>query len=162
MISSSSALPGRDAEMQFTNKHYVTKNKIKGPYEREGLETAVFATGCFWGSEKGFWRLPGVHSTAVGYFAGFTNNPTYEEVCSGKTGHTEGVFVVYDPVKISYADLLRLFWQSHDPSQGMGQGNDRGTQYRSAISANSDDQMALAKASMGAYQEALGRKSPLK
>lgn len=157
MVAASAALPGRSEPMRITNKHYVLGNPLRAPWGKEGIETAIFATGCFWGAEKGFWRLPGVHSTAVGYCAGFTPNPTYEEACSGQTGHTEGIHVAYDPAKISYVDLLRLFWQCHDPTQGMGQGNDRGTQYRSGIYPTTPEQQSLAESSKNAYEEALGR-----
>uniref|UniRef100_A0A7S1BFH6 peptide-methionine (S)-S-oxide reductase n=1 Tax=Corethron hystrix TaxID=216773 RepID=A0A7S1BFH6_9STRA len=119
---------------------------------------AVFANGCFWGSEKGIWRLPeGIHSTTVGYCAGFTPNPTYEEACSGRTGHTEGVRVVYDPAKVSFVDILRWFWEAHDPTSGMGQGNDRGTQYRSGFYYFDDEQKQLIEASKEAYEKQLGR-----
>merc|ERR1711871_422395 len=154
MVTAETALPGRDEEIQIQDKHYITGNSIKGPYP-DGIETIIFGTGCFWGTEKGFWRMPGVFSTAVGYTAGFTRNATYEEVCSGQTGHTEVVQVAYDPTIVSCADLLRQFWQSHDPTQGMGQGNDRGTQYRSGIYFKSDAQKALADASLTAYQQKL-------
>merc|ERR1719217_1331386 len=127
---------------------------MKGPWP-EGYKVAVFANGCFWGSEKGAWRLPGVYSTAVGYAAGFTPNPTYEEACSGRTGSTEAVQVVFDPSKISIVDILRWFWEAHDPTQGMGQGNDRGTQYRSGLYYFDDEQKALFEASAKAYGEAL-------
>lgn len=154
MISEGDALKGRDDEMSITNKHYILGNPIKGPFA-DGLQVAVFATGCFWGTEKGFWRMPGVYSTSVGYAGGYTKNPTYEEVCSQRTGHTEVVQVVYDQNKISYTDLLRLFWESHDPTQANGQGNDKGTQYRSAIYTYSQEQKALAEASMAAYEKEL-------
>lgn len=155
MVTADTALPGRQEEMPLDNKHYITGNPIKGPFP-EGIEVAVFGTGCFWGTEKGFWRMPGVYSTAVGYAAGFTPNASYEEVCSGQTGHNEVCHVAFDPKLISYADLLRLFWQSHDPTQGMGQGNDRGTQYRSGIYFYTDDQKALAEASLSTYQAKIG------
>lgn len=158
MPSREGALKGRDTEMKIENKHFVLGNPIKGPFG-ENLEVAVFGTGCFWGTEKGFWRLPGVYSTAVGYSAGFTPNPTYNEVCSGQTGHNEVVQVVYDQSKISYSDLLRLFWESHDPTQYMGQGNDKGTQYRSGIYYYGDDQKSLAEASKAAYDAALKKES---
>ena len=127
LVEPGQALPGRAQKMMVPDRHYVLGNKmVEVP---EGFKVAVFANGCFWGSEKGIWRLPGggIHSTAVGYCAGFTPNPTYEEACSGRTGHTEGVKVVYDPSKISFVDILRWFWEAHDPCSGMGQGNDRGT-----------------------------------
>jgi len=154
VISSEEALPGRSDEMNIVNKHFILGNPIKGPFP-EGHETAIFATGCFWGTEKGFWRLPGVYSTATGYAGGHTPNPNYNEVCSQRTGHTEVVHVVYDQKVVSYADLLRLFWESHDPTQANGQGNDKGTQYRSAVYTNSPHQKALAEASKAAYLKAL-------
>jgi len=147
-------LPGRDTPMRVPELHYVTKNQMVGPYP-EGMEVAVFANGCFWGTEKAFWRLPGVFTTAVGYCGGTTPNPTYEETCSGRTGHTEAVQVVFDPKKVAYTDLLRLYWQSHDPTQYMAQGNDVGTQYRSGIYPVSDTQHKLAAASWKAYDAAL-------
>jgi len=150
----SECLPHRKMAMQVTNKHFVTGNPIQGPFEPE-LETVVFGTGCFWGTEKGFWRLPGVYSTAVGYISGTTKNPSYEMVCSGSTGHNEVVQVVYDPKVIAFTDLLRMFWESHDPTQGMGQGNDRGTQYRSGIYATTQEQLMLATHSKAVYQAAL-------
>ncbi|HQP20228.1 MAG TPA: peptide-methionine (S)-S-oxide reductase MsrA, partial [Phenylobacterium sp.] len=127
---------------------------LKGPYP-EGLELAQFAMGCFWGVERKFWQVPGVWVTAVGYVNGYTPNPTYEEVCSGRTGHTEAVLVVYDPAQVTYADLLKVFWENHDPTQGMRQGNDIGTQYRSGIYAYSPEQKAAAEASRDAFQAAL-------
>lgn len=154
MISPEEAIKGRAKELVVTNKHYVTGNPIKPPFGPE-LNVAIFATGCFWGTEKGFWRLPGVSATSVGYIGGYTENPTYEEVCSTRTGHTEAVQVVYDQSKISYVDLLRLFWQSHDPTQGNGQGNDRGTQYRSGVYPTTPEQRVLAEASKAAYEKAL-------
>jgi len=153
-ISKENALAGRADEMSIENKHFVLGTPIKGPFP-EGLEVAVFATGCFWGTEKAFWRMPGVYSTAVGYAGGHTPNPTYNEVCSQRTGHTEVVHVVYDQKVISYADILRLFWESHDPTQQNGQGNDKGTQYRGAIYTYSPHQKALAEASKEAYGKAL-------
>mmetsp|Transcript_15289 Transcript_15289/g.50222 ORF Transcript_15289/g.50222 Transcript_15289/m.50222 type:complete len:294 (-) Transcript_15289:636-1517(-) len=154
MVSPNDALPGRDQALPITDKHYVLKNPIKEL--APGMEECLFATGCFWGTEKMFWRIPGVVSTAVIYVAGYTKNPTYEEVCSGQTGHTEGVRVVYDPTKITFPDLLALFWTSHDPTQGMAQGNDTGTQYRSGLYAKTQEQYELAMASKDAYQKALG------
>lgn len=148
---------GRDQEEKLSNVHFVLKTPLRPPFP-EGTKTAVFATGCYWGTEKGFWQMPGVMSTAVGYAGGKTKNPTYEEACSGLTGHTEGVHVVYDPSKLSYSDLLRQFFQSHDPSQKDGQGNDRGTQYRSAIYTTDADQAKLAAAGIKAYETVLGRK----
>lgn len=157
MVEKGAALAGRAETMAVAEKHFVHKqSNMRGPWP-EPLKVAVFATGCFWGTEKGFWRLPGVHATATGYCGGFTPNPTYDEACSGKTGHTEAVQVTYDSEVIAYTDLLRLFWQSHDPTQGMGQGNDRGTQYRSGVYPTDDEQHALAAASKAAYEKALGR-----
>jgi peptide-methionine (S)-S-oxide reductase len=148
------ALPGRSKEMPVPSEHYVNGNPIKGPFPA-GLELAMFGLGCFWGAERCFWKQPGVFSTAVGYAAGVTPNPTYEEVCSGMTGHNEVVLVVYDPAVISYEALLRLFWESHNPTQGMQQGNDRGTQYRSGVYAYNAAQKQAAEASKQAYQTAL-------
>jgi peptide-methionine (S)-S-oxide reductase len=137
-------------------RHYVLGNVIDEV--PEGMKVAVFANGCFWGSEKGIWRFPkGIHSTAVGYCAGFTPNPTYEEACSGQTGHTEGVRVVYDPKEVSFVDILRWFWEAHDPCSGMGQGNDRGSQYRSGFYYFDDEQKALIEASKAAYEAKLGK-----
>lgn len=134
MVKPEDALKGRREAMELAEQHFVLKTPMRGPWP-EGLKVCVFANGCFWGSEKGIWRLPGggVYSTAVGYAGGYTPNPTYEEACSGRTGHTEAVQVVFDPQKLSLVDILRWFWEAHDPTQGMGQGNDRGTQYRSAL-----------------------------
>lgn len=154
MPTAETALKGRSTAMQVENKHFVLGTPIKPPFDAP-LEVAVFGTGCFWGTEKGFWRLPGVHATSVGYCGGLTPNPTYQEVCSGQTGHNEVVQVVYDQSKVSYTDLLRLFWESHDPTQANGQGNDRGTQYRSGIYYYSPDQKALAEASKIAYEAEL-------
>ncbi len=151
------ALPGRAHPIPTAQTHFINGRPLKGPYP-EGTETAVFAMGCFWGEEKKFWSLPGVWVTAVGYVAGLTPNPTYEEVCSGRTGHTEAVLVVFDPKVISYATLLKVFWEGHDPTQGMRQGNDIGTQYRSGIYPENDAQAAAAEASKEAYQQALGAK----
>ncbi|MFG1210771.1 peptide-methionine (S)-S-oxide reductase MsrA [Xanthobacter flavus] len=148
------ALPGRAATIPTAEVHYVNGHALKGPYP-QGFETAVFALGCFWGAERKFWQQDGVWATAVGYVAGHTPNPTYEEVCSGKTGHTEAVLVVYDPAVVSYAELLKLFFESHDPTQGMRQGNDVGTQYRSGIYATSTEQRAEAEAAKTAYGPAL-------
>ena len=145
------ALPGRDQAIPTSTTHAVNGAPIKPPYP-EGSEVAEFALGCFWGEEKLYWEQPGVIVTAVGYEGGFTPNPTYEEVCTGKTGHTETVRVVFDPARISYEQLLKLFWEAHDPTQGMRQGNDRGTQYRSVIFTKSDAQAAAAAASRDAYQ----------
>jgi peptide-methionine (S)-S-oxide reductase len=148
------ALRGRPQPIPTADSHFINGHPLKGPYP-EGLETAVFAMGCFWGEEKKFWSLPGVYVTAVGYVAGLTPNPTYEEVCSGRTGHTEAVLVVYDPKAITYKALLKEFWEGHDPTQGMRQGNDVGTQYRSGIYPTNDAQLAEAEAAKQAYQTAL-------
>ena len=148
------ALPGRAEPLPTADKHFVTGEPIKGPYP-DGFETAIFALGCYWGAERRFWQTPGVWVTAVGNAGGFTENPTYEEVCSGKTGHAESVLVVYNPDIISYDVLLKVFWEAHDPTQGMRQGNDQGTQYRSAIFTTNDEQAAIAKASREAYQKGL-------
>ena len=148
------ALPGRAQAMPVPEKHYVNGNPLKPPFP-EGMEKAVFGMGCFWGAERKFWQLAGVYTTAVGYAAGSTPNPTYKEVCSGMTGHNEVVLVVYDPKKDSYEQLLKTFWESHNPTQGMRQGNDTGTQYRSGIYAYSEEHKKLAEASMGSYQQAL-------
>eukprot|EP00568_Trieres_chinensis_P010210 CAMPEP_0183294314 /NCGR_PEP_ID=MMETSP0160_2-20130417/2704_1 /TAXON_ID=2839 ORGANISM="Odontella Sinensis, Strain Grunow 1884" /NCGR_SAMPLE_ID=MMETSP0160_2 /ASSEMBLY_ACC=CAM_ASM_000250 /LENGTH=328 /DNA_ID=CAMNT_0025455617 /DNA_START=48 /DNA_END=1034 /DNA_ORIENTATION=+ len=158
LIDPSKALPGRQTKMSGIEglRHYVLGTKLEEV--PEGHKVAVFANGCFWGSEKGIWRLPkGIHSTAVGYCAGFTPNPTYEEACSGLTGHTEGVRVVYNPEEVSFVDILRWFWEAHDPTSGMGQGNDRGTQYRSGFYYFDDDQRRLIEASKDAYEKQLGR-----
>ena len=148
------ALPGRTEPLPVPAKHFVNGNPLKPPYP-EGLEVAVFGLGCFWGAERKFWQQDGVFSTAVGYAAGSTPNPTYQEVCSGRTGHNEVVQVVFDPQVISYEALLKVFWESHNPTQGMRQGNDTGTQYRSGIYVYSDAQRKLAEASRDAYQKAL-------
>ncbi len=150
------ALPGRPQPIVSPGDHYVLGTALAGPYP-EGSEIAEFALGCFWGAERKFWETPGVISTSVGYEGGYTPNPTYEEVCSGKTGHSEAVRVVYDPERVSYPDLLRVFWESHDPTQGMRQGNDVGTQYRSMIFARNDEQKRAAEASLEAYQAALSQ-----
>ncbi|MGH7284517.1 MAG: peptide-methionine (S)-S-oxide reductase MsrA [Polyangiaceae bacterium] len=155
LLTSENALPGRAEKMPVAEKHFVNGARMTPPFP-EGTEIATFGLGCFWGAEKLFWKLPGVVSTMVGYAGGVTPNPTYKEVCTGKTGHAEVVRVVFDPKKISYDDLLRAFWESHDPTQGMRQGNDVGTQYRSAIYAENDAQLAHAKASREAYTKALG------
>ena len=150
------ALPGRERLMPVPGAHHVTGHPLRPPFP-EGLETAMFAMGCFWGAERKFWSLPGVWTTAAGYAGGFTPNPTYEEVCSGRTGHTEAVLVVFDPKVVGYGDLLRLFWEGHDPTQGMRQGNDVGTQYRSGIYATTPAQRAQAEASRAAYQAKLDK-----
>ena len=145
------ALPGRDQALPTAERHFINDSAIKGPYPT-GSQLATFGMGCFWGAEKLFWQTPGVLSTSVGYAGGPTPNPTYGEVCSAKTGHAEVVRVVFDPERISYQELLKLFWENHDPTQGMRQGNDRGTQYRSAIFTHSDAQRAAAEASRDMYQ----------
>jgi peptide-methionine (S)-S-oxide reductase len=147
-------LPGRTTKMDVPAKHYVNGAPLEGPFP-EGMQTAIFGLGCFWGAERKFWETPGVFTTAVGYAAGHTPNPTYREVCSGRTGHNEVVRVVFDPKKISYEQLLRVFWESHDPTQGMRQGNDVGTQYRSGVYVTSDEQRRIAEASRAAYQQKL-------
>jgi peptide-methionine (S)-S-oxide reductase len=154
--SAADALPGRAAEMPVPEEHFVNSHRLKPPFPA-GLETAIFGLGCFWGAERVFWRMKGVYSTAVGYAGGPTPNPTYEEVCSGLTGHTEAVLVVFDPKQVSYDTLLKAFWEAHDPTQGMRQGNDVGTQYRSAIYATTPEQQRRAEASRAAYQQALDR-----
>jgi peptide-methionine (S)-S-oxide reductase len=148
------ALPGRRAKMPIPDAHFVNGHPLAPPFPA-GLETAIFGLGCFWGAERVFWRLPGIYTTAVGYAGGYTPNPTYEEVCSGATGHTEAVLVVYDPKQVSYDTLLKTFWESHDPTQGMRQGNDAGTQYRSAVYATTPAQRKEADASRERYQRAL-------
>ncbi|MBE9080214.1 peptide-methionine (S)-S-oxide reductase MsrA [Romeria aff. gracilis LEGE 07310] len=148
------ALPGRSEKMSVPDKHYVNGNSLKPPFP-EGIELAMFGMGCFWGAERKFWQQDGVYSTAVGYAAGHTPNPTYREVCSGMTGHNEVVLVAYDPQVISYEELLKLFWEGHNPTQGMRQGNDSGTQYRSGIYYYSDAQKAAAEQTRQAYQSAL-------
>jgi peptide-methionine (S)-S-oxide reductase len=141
--------------MRVAERHAVNGNRIVGPFPA-GLEQAMFGLGCFWGAERKFWQVPGVHATAVGYAGGHTAHATYEEVCSGRTGHTEVVLVVFDPKRVSYEQLLRVFWESHDPTQGMRQGNDVGTQYRSSVYTFSPEQRRLAEASRDAYQRRLG------
>ena len=148
------ALPGRSDKIQVPEKHFVNGNRIVPPFP-SGLEQAMFGMGCFWGAERKFWETPGVFATAVGYAGGFTPNPTYEEVCSGRTGHAEVVLVVFDPRRVSYDELLRVFWENHDPTQGMRQGNDVGTQYRSAIFTFGDAQRRAAEASRKDYERAL-------
>jgi peptide-methionine (S)-S-oxide reductase len=157
------ALPGRAEKMPVPPRHFVTGAPLEPPFPAE-MQLATFGMGCFWGAERKFWQAPGVYTTAVGYAGGFTPNPTYEEVCSGLTGHTEAVRVVFDPRKVSYGDLLKLFWESHDPTQGMQQGNDVGTQYRSAIYVNDQEQRRVAEASRRAYGDALaaaGHRGPI-
>jgi peptide-methionine (S)-S-oxide reductase len=154
LISAEDALPGRDQPIAVVHNHYVTGRSIQSPFA-DNLQQAVFAMGCFWGAERRFWQQQGVVSSAVGYAGGFTPNPTYDEVCSGLTGHTEVVLVVYDPEQISFQALLKVFWESHDPTQGMRQGNDRGTQYRSAIYCTDQNQLDQALASAESVQNLL-------
>ena len=153
MIDPDRALPGRDTAMPVPARHDVLGTPLQPPFP-EGLEQIVVGMGCFWGAERVFWQLDGVYTTAVGYAGGYTPNPTYEEVCSGSTGHTEAVLVVFDPARISRDEILRAFWENHDPTQGMRQGNDVGTQYRSAVYASDDGQLAAAEASRDAFQTA--------
>jgi peptide-methionine (S)-S-oxide reductase len=158
MPSAADALPGRPTPIPTAEKHFINRNPLKGPYP-QGHETAIFGLGCFWGAERKFWQLgDGIYATAAGYAGGHTPNPTYEEVCSGRTGHNEVVLVVYDPKKISYETLLKTFWESHDPTQGMRQGNDVGTQYRSGIYVTSDAQRKAAEASKEMYEKAIKAK----
>ena len=157
MPTAETALPGRSQPIPTAKTHFVNGQPLQGPYP-EGMETAVFAMGCFWGVERLFWQIPGVHVTAAGYVNGFTPNPTYEEVCSGRTGHTEAVLVVYDPRVVTYEQLLKVFWEGHDPTQGMRQGGDVGTQYRSGIYVENEAQATAAAASKGVYQQALSAK----
>ena len=162
MVTEDQALPGRSTPLPVPERHLVLDAPLQPPFP-EGTETAVFGMGCFWGAERKFWQTEGVVTTAVGYAGGFTPNPTYEEVCNGRTGHAEVVLVVFDPTKVGYEDLLRVFWEGHDPTQGMRQGNDVGTQYRSAVycgdpfrhGAGADVQLKMAEASRDAYQERL-------
>ncbi|WP_026454457.1 peptide-methionine (S)-S-oxide reductase MsrA [Saccharomonospora iraqiensis] len=155
LVSAEEALPGRAEPLATPETHAVYPDRrIKPPFP-EGMRTAVFGLGCFWGAERVFWRTPGVYSTAVGYAGGHTPNPTYEEVCSGLTGHTEAVLVVYDPDRVSYETLLKVFWENHDPTQGLRQGNDVGSQYRSAVYTADGEQDAVARASREAFQKAL-------
>lgn len=156
MPAPNEALPGRDFEIPTASRHFVNGADLKGPYP-EGMETAIFGLGCFWGAERKFWEIPGVHVTAVGYAAGYTPNPTYEEVCSGGTGHNEVVLVVYDPKKVSYEALLKTFWESHNPTQGMRQGNDVGTQYRSGIYVTTPAQKKLAEDAKAMYSGELAK-----
>ncbi|WP_372759474.1 peptide-methionine (S)-S-oxide reductase MsrA [Litorivivens sp.] len=157
MPSAEQALPGRSDVMPVAARHYVLDASLAGPFPQH-MEMAMFGLGCFWGAERKFWQLSGVHSTAVGYAAGFTPNPSYQEVCSGMTGHNEVVRVVFDPEQISYRELLQTFWESHNPTQGMRQGNDVGTQYRSGIYTYSEEQQALAEETLANYQRALKAK----
>ena len=152
--SADEAIPGRSERMEVTHAHTVLGTPLEGPFDAS-LEIAMFGLGCFWGAERVFWKVPGVYTTAVGYAAGHTPNPTYREVCSGQTGHNEVVLVVFDPAKVSYGALLSVFWESHDPTQGMRQGNDWGTQYRSGIYTYSEAQSAAALASLEGYNERL-------
>jgi peptide-methionine (S)-S-oxide reductase len=154
MVDAESALPGRESEMPVPARHEVLGTPLKGPFP-EDVETAIFGMGCFWGAERIFWETPGVYTTAAGYAGGFTPNPTYEEVCSGRTGHTEAVLVAFHTEQASFEDMLKLFWEGHDPTQGMRQGNDVGTQYRSAILWHGDGQHKAAEASRDAYQATL-------
>jgi peptide-methionine (S)-S-oxide reductase len=156
MVAPANALPGRDAPMQVPGRHDVLGTPLQPPFP-DGMEQLVVGMGCFWGAERVFWRADGVYTTAVGYAGGYTPNPTYEEVCSGRTGHTEAVLVVFDPAVITLDGVLRLFWEGHDPTQGMRQGNDRGTQYRSAIYWTGDAQRAAVEASRATYQSELAR-----
>jgi peptide-methionine (S)-S-oxide reductase len=150
------SLPGRSAPLRVPERHFVNGNRIVPPFP-DGLEQAVFGMGCFWGAERRFWQTPGVYATAAGYAGGHTPNPTYEEVCSGRTGHAEVVLVVFDPSVVTYGELLRVFWEGHDPTQGMRQGNDVGTQYRSAVYTTTDAQAAAAGVSLAAYAAELTR-----
>ena len=157
MPTTAEALPGRTQPMPVPETHFVSGARIAPPFP-DGMRLAQFGLGCFWGAERKFWQLPGVYSTAVGYSGGVTPNPTYEEVCSGRTGHTEAVLVVYDPKRVSYEELLRVFWEAHDPTQGMRQGNDVGTQYRSAIYWYDDEQKRAAEASRDRYEAELRKR----
>ena len=154
MITAEEAIAGRDVAVAVPATHFVNGHPLKPPFP-DGIETAVFGMGCFWGAEKDFWETPGVFTTAAGYAGGYTANPSYEEVCTAKTGHAEVVLVAYDPTQVSFEGLLKIFWEEHDPSQGMRQGNDRGTQYRSAIYTTTDDQLDIAKRSRDHFQEKL-------
>jgi peptide-methionine (S)-S-oxide reductase len=154
MVRPEDALPGRSTPMPVADRHLVLGTPLRPPFP-DGMATAIVAMGCFWGAERKFWELPGVYSTAVGYAGGYTPNPTYEEVCSGRTGHTEAVLVVFDPAVVSYEEILRTFWESHDPTQGMRQGNDQGTQYRSAIYTVDDAQASAVAASQAMFQSRL-------
>jgi peptide-methionine (S)-S-oxide reductase len=157
LLPASSTLPGRSAAIDVPDQHFINGHPLKAPFPA-GLQQAVFGLGCFWGAERIFWQRPGVYSTAVGYAGGQTKNPTYEEVCSGMTNHAEVVLVVFDPKVISYDELLKVFWEGHDPTQGMRQGNDAGTQYRSTIYAYGDEQLKAARRSKEAFQQALNKK----
>ena len=157
LLPASSTLPGRPASVDVPAKHFVNGHRLQAPFP-EGMQLAQFGLGCFWGAERLFWKTPGVYSTAVGYAGGDTKNPSYEEVCSGMTNHTEAVLAVFDPKQVSYEKLLKVFWEGHDPTQGMRQGNDAGTQYRSAIYTYGDKQKAAALASKDAFEKALKEK----
>jgi peptide-methionine (S)-S-oxide reductase len=157
LLPASGTLPGREEKMRVPERHFINGHALEAPFP-EGMEQAVFGLGCFWGAEKLFWNIPGVYSTAVGYAGGETKNPTYEEVCSGFTNHTEAVLVVFDPKKVSYETLLKAFWEGHDPTQGMRQGNDSGTQYRSAIYAYGDEQLRKALSSKNVFESELKKK----
>jgi peptide-methionine (S)-S-oxide reductase len=154
MPDAGAALPGRPEGVSVPPAHFVNGNPLVGPFPAD-TEAAVFGMGCFWGAERRFWKMAGVYTTAVGYAGGYTANPSYEEVCTGRTGHSEVVLVVYRPAEVSYEELLKVFWETHDPTQGMRQGNDIGSQYRSAIYTTTDEQLELAKRSMDKYQAAL-------
>jgi peptide-methionine (S)-S-oxide reductase len=156
MPAQNEALAGRPDAIPTADTHFVNGQPLKGPYP-EGMQKALFGLGCFWGAERVFWKTPGVYVTAAGYAGGFTQNPTYQEVCSGRTGHNEVVLVVFDPKVVGYAELLRRFWEAHDPTQGMRQGNDVGTQYRSGVYFFNDGQRRQAEASLAMYQDALGK-----
>jgi peptide-methionine (S)-S-oxide reductase len=156
MVAPEDALSGRPDPIVVPDRHFVLGTPLEPPFP-DGVQTAVFGMGCFWGAERVFWQAPGVYSTAVGYAGGHTPNPTYEEVCSGRTGHTEAVLVAFDPAKISYEELLRLFWEGHDPTQGMRQGNDVGTQYRSAVYTTSDAQRAAVESSEARFADRLAQ-----
>jgi peptide-methionine (S)-S-oxide reductase len=157
LLPAEATLPGRPSRMEVPETHFVNGNRIVPPFPN-GMELAQFGMGCFWGAERVFWQMPGVYSTAVGYAGGDTPNPSYEEVCSGFTNHTEAVLVVYDPKVVSYEELLKRFWESHDPTQGMRQGNDAGTQYRSAVYTYDDEQARLARETKAAFEKALKAK----
>ncbi|HEY0166656.1 MAG TPA: peptide-methionine (S)-S-oxide reductase MsrA [Jatrophihabitans sp.] len=158
LVTPESALSGRpDYPYSIPETHHVTGRRIREPFEQDGLETAVFGMGCFWGAEKDFWQLPAVHSTAVGYSGGYTEHPTYEQTCSGRTGHAEVVAVFFDPARISYPELLSVFFENHDPTQGMRQGNDVGSQYRSAVYYTSDSQREQAEAAAAAFGQRLAQ-----
>ena len=154
MPDADKALIGRDEKMSVPAKHYVNGNPLEAPFP-DNMQMAMFGLGCFWGAERKFWELPGVYSTSVGYAAGYTANPTYQEVCSGQTGHNEVVLVIFDPVKLRYEDLLKVFWEAHNPTQGMRQGNDAGSQYRSGIYTYNEEQQIVANESKRRYQQSL-------